>query len=156
MPLSVHKKKQGMILRWGFFITAVCLAIFAAYRLFVSFPYLQMDEKLRPEFWQFFYQELVKFTVPLIDIPMIITPRLLIAFGIGIGMILLLVYLAFMNIRISEFMIDTESEMRKVAWPTKGEVLDSSLVVVIVIVALGVYLFVIDILLNKIFHFIFF
>ncbi len=147
MPFTLHKRKQGLVVRWCFFAIAIALTIFAAYRCFVGFPY--SGTEARPEFWEWFYQELYKFTIPLVDITITITPKWLIAVGMAIGLTALVAYLTFVNMRVSEFLIDTESEMRKVSWPSRGEVADSSLVVIIVIIAMGVYLFAADIVLDK-------
>jgi preprotein translocase subunit SecE len=47
--------------------------------------------------------------------------------------------------RWGEFMIMTESEMRKVAWPSRREVVSSTKVVIILTLALGVLLWIVDI-----------
>ena len=43
-----------------------------------------------------------------------------------------------------EFMIMTESEMRKVSWPSRREVVSSTKVVIILTLALGVLLWIVD------------
>jgi len=148
MPFSFHKKKQGLIVRWCFFAVLVALAVFASYRCMVGFPYSTTET--RPEFWDFFYKTiLVEFTIPLIELAVVVTPKWVVAISLGFLLVFCATYLTFMNVRVSEFLIDTETEMRKVSWPSKDEVADSSLVVIIVIIAMGVYLFVLDIGLNK-------
>lgn len=154
MPFTLHKRKQGLLIRWCFFALMAALAIFAAYRCLVGFPYSGTES--RPAFWEWFYQELYKFTIPLVEISITITPKWIIAVGMGIGLLLLIAYLTFMHERVSEFLIDTDSEMRKVSWPSFGEVMDSSLVVIIVIVIMGVYLFTVDIALDKVFEWLLF
>lgn len=154
MPFTLHKRKQGLVIRWCFLAITIALTIFAAYRCFVGFPYAGTET--RPAFWEWFYQELYKFTVPLVEITITITPKWIIALSMGIGLLGFLAYLTFMNGRVSEFLIDTESEMRKVSWPSRGEVADSSLVVIIVIIAMGVYLYSTDIFLNKFFQWLLF
>ena len=44
----------------------------------------------------------------------------------------------------TDFVIETETEMKKVTWPTTREVANATIVVIIVTVLLGVYLFCID------------
>ena len=156
MFLNSYKTKQGRIVRWGTFIISALLSIFATYRVFYSFPYMNLLPEKRTEFWQWVYQSLVSFTIPAVDIPITVSPRLLFTLALGTVLLLLVAYFSFRNERISDFLIDTESEMRKVAWPTFSEVIDSSLVVIIVIIALGIYLFVVDVGLNKLLDIFFF
>jgi preprotein translocase subunit SecE len=51
-----------------------------------------------------------------------------------------------------EFMIMTESEMRKVTWPSRREVVSSTKVVIILTMAMGVLLWIVDIGFIKIFQ----
>ncbi|HUU42422.1 MAG TPA: preprotein translocase subunit SecE [Planctomycetota bacterium] len=44
----------------------------------------------------------------------------------------------------SDFLIDTEIEMKKVTWPTTREVFSATMVVIIVLVLLGAFLFSVD------------
>jgi preprotein translocase subunit SecE len=53
-----------------------------------------------------------------------------------------------------EFMIMTESEMRKVSWPSRREVVSSTKVVIILTMALGVLLWIVDIGFIKLFQWI--
>jgi len=57
------------------------------------------------------------------------------------------VYLSLINVRISEFLIETQAELRKVAWPPKAEVKGSTIVVIGTVVIFGVFLYVVDVLL---------
>lgn len=52
--------------------------------------------------------------------------------------------------KVADLLIDTESELRKVTWPTGQEVMNSSMVVVICVVIIGAYLAGADYLLNRI------
>jgi len=54
------------------------------------------------------------------------------------------VYFSLVHVRASEFLIETQAELKKVAWPPKAEVKGSTLVVVFTIVVFGVFLFVVD------------
>jgi len=47
--------------------------------------------------------------------------------------------------RWAEFLIMTESEMRKVSWPSRREVINSTKVVIILTLAMGVLLWIVDI-----------
>lgn len=149
MVFSLYKPKQGQIVRWGSFGLTAALFVFGMVRLYNSFPYLSELPERRAPFWQMVYNPLWSFTIPAVEIPIVLTPRLIFTLAFGAVLLLILGYLCFRNERISDFLIDTESEMRKVAWPTLREVADSSLVVIIVIIALGVYLFAVDIGLDR-------
>ena len=52
---------------------------------------------------------------------------------------------------LAEFMIMTESEMRKVAWPSRRETISSTKVVILLTVLLGLLLFLVDIGFSKFF-----
>ncbi len=56
--------------------------------------------------------------------------------------------------KLAEFMIMTESEMRKVTWPTRREVLASTKVVITLTVLLGVLLYLVDVGFLKFFEWI--
>lgn len=153
---SIYKKKQGLILRWGAFFASASLFMFGAYKFYLSFPYSNILAEDRPAFWQWVHQSLLSFTIPGVNIAVDITPRLITSIALAISLLLILGYLCFRHKKLSDFFIDTESEMRKVAWPTKSEVVQSSIVVIIAIFILGVYLFVVDSALSKILRVIFF
>lgn len=54
--------------------------------------------------------------------------------------------------RFADFLISVEAEMNKVSWPSKGELIRSSLVVIFMIFALAVILFGFDILWKFLFR----
>jgi len=54
------------------------------------------------------------------------------------------IYLSLINARTSEFLIETQAELKKVAWPPKDEVKGSSAVVVGTVVVMGVFLVIVD------------
>lgn len=55
------------------------------------------------------------------------------------------------NRRVNDFLIATEGEMKKVNWTSRREIAGSTRVVIIVVLALGVFLFVVDLLLMLFF-----
>ncbi|MBI4613468.1 MAG: preprotein translocase subunit SecE [Planctomycetes bacterium] len=69
-----------------------------------------------------------------------------------VGLALLAVYLAWEFVgnheKTVEFLVETEKELRKVSWPSWSELKASSVVVILVALFLGLYLFAVDILLN--------
>ena len=54
------------------------------------------------------------------------------------------VYLAFYHKRSVDFLIEVQAELRKVAWPSKGEVRGATTVVVSTVVVLSAFLFMVD------------
>lgn len=140
--LGGYKTKQGQIVRWGFFLVSCLLFLFGCYRLYFTFSWFGWERANEPWFI---------FALPLVEITIKITPALITSLAVALFFIFLFTYLYFKNDRISDFLIDTESEMRKVSWPTMGDVVKSSMAVVFIIVLLGVYLFGVDILLDGIF-----
>jgi preprotein translocase SecE subunit len=43
-----------------------------------------------------------------------------------------------------EFFIETQAELQKVSWPTRSELIGSTIVVVVCLVVLGIYVFFVD------------
>jgi preprotein translocase SecE subunit len=141
-----YKTKQGLIVRWGMIIASALLFMFGCHRLYFAFLWFG---------WEKAYEPWATFTIPLVDILVKVSPALAIALGCGLFFVLFFRYLYFQNERISDFLIDTESEMRKVSWPTPGDVVKSSMAVVFIIFILGVYLFLVDITLDGVFSHLF-
>lgn len=50
-----------------------------------------------------------------------------------------------------DFVVDVRTEMRKVTWPTRAELLDATRRVLIMTVALGTAIGILDVILQKIF-----
>jgi preprotein translocase SecE subunit len=57
---------------------------------------------------------------------------------------LITLYLAFFHRKVGDVLIDTESEMRKVVWPTRDEVSGSTVVVIGTVFLLGMTMFAFD------------
>ena len=53
-----------------------------------------------------------------------------------------------------EFLIDTQAELQKVSWPTRDELVGSTGVVIILLIALGAYIFGVDWAITRIMRFI--
>ena len=77
-----------------------------------------------------------------------------IAVAVMAGVALGGVYLAMVNVRTSEFLIETQAELKKVAWPPKTEVKGSTAVVVATVVAFSIFLYIVDYFLALVTHFI--
>jgi len=62
----------------------------------------------------------------------------------GVGL-----YLSLVHPKTSEVLIETQAELKKVAWPPKQEVKGSTLVVIGTVIIFGLFLFVVDYALLK-------
>lgn len=60
-----------------------------------------------------------------------------------------------MKEKIITFFQDVVKEMKKVTWPTKAELLESTKIVIVVCIVLAVFTYVIDIIINQAFKGIF-
>lgn len=151
-----YKGKQGRIVRWGMFIPSAVLAIYGSYCGFLGFYGSNLLAEDRKGWVKFLYEKFATINIDMIDFSLDITPRLLFMVGVAIVSVIFLAYLCFSNARTSEFLITTEDEMRKVAWPTFQELVDSSCVVIIAIIIMGAFLFVADISLAKMLQWLFY
>ncbi len=52
--------------------------------------------------------------------------------------------------KVSQFFTEMVGELRKASWPTRKELVDSTVVVIIGLILLAVFLFVIDFSLNQV------
>ena len=76
------------------------------------------------------------------------------AFGIGLISFLLGTFLSYRIVnlpRFADFLISVEAEMNKVSWPSQGELIRSSIVVIVVIFFLALTLFVYDVTWSSLF-----
>ena len=156
-----YKGKQGKIVRWGMFIPSSVLAIYGAYCGFLGFPGSnQLAEERTGSILGMplnsFYTKFATIDLESIGLYVDITPRLLFMTVVAIILVGILAFLCFSYRRTSEFLISTEDEMRKVAWPTMQELIDSSCVVIIAIIIMGAFLFVADISLAKVLQWVFY
>lgn len=60
-----------------------------------------------------------------------------------------------MKEKIIAFFEDVVKEMKKVTWPTKAELIESTKIVIVVCIVLAVFTYVIDIIINQAFKGIF-
>jgi len=88
------------------------------------------------------------FTVPTIGLE--INLALIIAVAVILGGAAALVW-ALNRPRLVDLLIETESEMKKVSWPSRSEAWNSSIIVVVTVVVMMGLLFLYDFTLNKIF-----
>lgn len=142
---AIYKKKQGLIVRWSSFGIASLLFIYGGYRLYYFLSQWEWATKFR---W-------MHFLIPVFDVEVVVDPRFVISLVGTIAFVWFFYFLCMQQHRVSEFLIDTESEMRKVSWPTLVQVIKSCIAVVMIVLILGLYLYVVDGLLNEIFCYIF-
>ncbi|MDA7950039.1 MAG: preprotein translocase subunit SecE [Pirellulaceae bacterium] len=112
--LSLHKPKQGMVVRQVTFAVFAIIVLFASYRLY-------------------YYEPIVGEGNGKIFIPI----GFLLA---GLWATFRLVYYP----RFADFLISVEAEMNKVSWPSKPEIVRSSLVVIVTMLILTAALFSFD------------
>lgn len=146
VEIFAYKSDQGL---WARRVTAVAglfIAFFGCHKLHMWLYHNvgKMDEVL----WLFPGEILRRNLVPAVQLGIPISPTL--CFTVGLA--LLAVYLAWEFVgnheKTVEFLVETEKEMRKVSWPSWSELKASSVVVILVALFLGLYLFAVDILLN--------
>ena len=113
---SVYKPGQGKYVRWG---TAAGAAIFI----------------LAGAYWVVNGTALVYTTVPVKAIAVVI----------WIAVLSLATFLVLNSPKFGEFLVMTESEMRKVTWPTRREVITSTKVVILMTLILAVILWFVDV-----------
>ena len=55
---------------------------------------------------------------------------------------------------IGKFFRDTKSELKKVVWPTKSQIINNSIVVIAVVIIASVFILLLDMLFGGIMHFV--
>jgi preprotein translocase subunit SecE len=132
---KIHKKEQGGYTRLGFAGLILLFGIYVTYT-WHEFTLTMIDNW----FGIFMTKQFLGFLSPLV-----ITDVLLMA-----ATILGIIRYVGSHEKASEYFIETESEMRKVSWPTKDEVKGSSAVVIVVMFALALIIFFLDISLMQV------
>jgi preprotein translocase SecE subunit len=118
-PLRLYKPGQGVRVRWGTAIGAGVLSLWGASYLF--------DQLGR---FAFFSDSLaLHYLIPVV---------VLAAIGVGVF------YLVGQNPRVVDFLVATESEIKKVNWSTRREVIGATRVVIVTVLALGFLLFLVN------------
>ncbi len=126
---TIYKKGQGKWTRLGTVFVAAALGILTAYNLFqYAQPYLPMEH---------------------VD-----ADRKLVLLGCILFLVAFaaVVFWAMNKPKNADFLIATDSEMKKVNWTTKGELFGSTRVVVLFLVFIAVFLFVVDLIFQQFFH----
>ena len=129
MALELYKPEEATRSRGGI---AVCTGGLLLYGVLSLYEWLGSFEAMERDFSNSIFGD----EFPL-NARVIIAALLLLTVSIG-------VYVLVNHQRVVEFLISTEAEMGKVSWPTKQEVFNNSLVVIIVTILIGIYLGVVD------------
>lgn len=145
-----YKHKRGPLVRWVSFGVGYFLVVFGLHTLYIL---LEATSKDNPEgmigWWA---HTIAEFPLPLMEEMVYVDIGLLVTIGIGIGLGLVLLHTLFKRADVSEFMIDCETEMHKVSWPSQQELKGSTIAVVIAVFLLGLYLFFVDMVLAAFFE----
>ena len=137
--MAIYKRDQGTYVRGALAVSLGILLIFAVYQLHDWLNFTEASGS-----WLAFM------TRPLGQLPgtgMELTARLIVSVSVflagayGIWALHNWAYFA-------DYMIETEGELRRVNWPTRKEVSNSSMVVVITVVILGIYMLCVDTVLT--------
>ena len=84
----------------------------------------------------------------LLGTDILITPSLLVSIG-ALLVLTLGIYVLSNHPKVADFLLDTEAEMKKISWPSRNEIIGSSIVVLVVVVLLGLYILLVDAGLTK-------
>jgi preprotein translocase SecE subunit len=114
MALTVYKKGQGTAARGLAGVVAVLLGTWAAYQMYAT---LQGSH----------------------DVVRVVGTAIVAGVFVGAP-----VYLILFQRQVVDILIETQQEMRKVAWSSRAEVIGSTIVVLVTVVILAVYIFVTD------------
>ena len=134
--MNGYKEDQGRLARMFAFWTLTLLCLFGSHFLFEQ---LVRIASMR--------SAIGGLTIPIVAVEL--SPAFLVAaivFLIGF----VLIYRWQQRPKMADLLIDTEAELRKVTWPTLEEVINTSLVVVVFVVFLGLFIGFADIVLTRV------
>lgn len=131
-----YKKDQGRMARMAAFWTLAILSVYGCTRLHGELT-ARFDSMAQP---------LLGTRIPFLGLDL--TPALLIAFVLAAGALTLL-YRYLERPKNADLLIQTESELRKVTWPTLQDTINSSMVVLLTVLILMAFLAGSDFVLGK-------
>lgn len=132
-----YKKDQGRLARMAVFWTLAILIFWGCRSLYFTLG--QQSEALG--------KALGGFRIPVLDLPG--SPALLIAALVFSGAVFLL-YRWMETPKTADMLIETESELKKVTWPTTQEVINSSVIVIVCVLFLMGFMALSDIVLARV------
>jgi len=124
MPWQWYKRNQGRKVRLAAVVLVVLLAVLAAVEAYGGFA---DPDRYSPQ---------VRLGVPVVVLALLV----------GAGLYLL------NRPRVADFLIETQSELDKVSWPTKQQVLGSTGAVLLLVLLVAVYLFGLDWAVDRVFR----
>ncbi|TAJ22043.1 MAG: preprotein translocase subunit SecE [Planctomycetota bacterium] len=134
--MKTYKEDQGRIVRLAAFWLCVFLLLYGCIALETSLStFLGLGEKLGD------------YSVPLVGWP--VTWALIVSITLFVGGAFALHFLL-QKPKNADLLIDTETELRKVTWPTMDDVVNSSIVVVLSVLFLLAFLFGADYVIGRI------
>ncbi len=140
MRLEIYKKGQGKLTRWA---AAGLLGILVLFGCVELYYWLQGFDALRTPYLG---------AIPIVDQDLSIGFLIVaVLFGAGAYGIFWLLN----QEKAADLLIETETEMKKVTWPSWPEAMNSSIVVILAVVVVAVYLAGVDFVLNQLFNVIF-
>jgi preprotein translocase SecE subunit len=133
-----YKPDQGVYARGTAFWLAAALAFFGARSLwqFLAFGWATRSMGL----------------IPVLNLPL--TPGLIIATLVFVGA-MVGIWVLLQKPKLADYLIETEAELKRVTWPSWADTLSSSIVVITTVVVFVVYFAGLDMMLNRIFSWIF-
>jgi len=134
MSLELYKKGQGTITRLVASFSLILLIAYGCYALYHFIP--PVDPKYsppRPTFWG-----TNLYVVPFFDAAL--TYGMLISVLAFFAFCFLAYILLLNKPKPSDYLIETEGELKKVSWPTRAQYMGSSVAVIISVVILGLFL----------------
>ncbi len=131
MKLTIYKKGQGYYTRLCSTFAGIAIAAIGCYSLKVSLESWLGNINVTTKQW-------LTAIIPL-----------------GVLIVLsFLVYLLVNKPKCADFMIETEGEMKKVNWPARKEIIASTKVVILTVIALAALIAVIDLTFHELFRFV--
>jgi len=120
VALKIYKSGQGRYVRLGTGAGAGVVALALAYYVWGLLAQYVADD--------FAYKVLVEYAAPAV-----------VFVGLAVG-----TALALNRPKVADFLIATESEMKKVSWSSKAELIGSTVVVIVTVLLLALFIFAVD------------
>lgn len=146
---EIYRKGQGSYARVSVGIVLGLIAFFSSYAMYGAL--IELPESFS------------RVRIPLIDIPL--------TWGLICSFLFFLLCAAFVNVlvgsfetgikaidnlgkRVVGFLIDTQGELQKVSWSSKQELVRSTIIVIVCVIAFGIFIFSVDRVVTTVMKFI--
>ncbi|MDI6733095.1 MAG: preprotein translocase subunit SecE [Planctomycetota bacterium] len=149
MNLIVYKQREGLIIRFVTWVLCSFFALFGCVSLFFYIPHQSItDFPPKPTLWG-----ILIYTVPFFDFN--ITTGFIFSVVLFLSIVILINRFIINATKPADFLIETEFELKRVSWPPRNEYWGASVAVIISVIIIGLFIFVIDIILSQIMRFIY-